>query len=89
MRFEAYSFGSIRIDGVTYEHNVIAKPSTTVGFVGAELTVDPEYGRQKSECAKAAAKMFQGIAKTKPKVKFGDPSSLSQVFSAICQLKLD
>jgi len=53
--------------------NVIAKPSTTVGFVGAELTVDPEYERQKSECAKAAAKMFKDIAQTKPKVKFGDP----------------
>ena len=23
MRFEAYSFGSIRIDGVTYEHDVV------------------------------------------------------------------
>ena len=58
--------GNVRI-------NVIAKPSTTVGFVGAELTVDPEYQRQKSECAKAAAKMFKDIAQTKPKVKFGDP----------------
>jgi len=23
MRFEAYSFGSIRIDGTTYEHDVV------------------------------------------------------------------
>ena len=23
MRFEAFSFGSIRIDGVTYEHDVV------------------------------------------------------------------
>jgi pyridoxal biosynthesis lyase PdxS len=35
--------------------------------------MDPEYERQMSECAKAAAKMFQGIAQTTPKVKFGDP----------------
>jgi hypothetical protein len=53
--------------------NVIAKPSTTVGFVGEELTVDPEYERQMAECAKAAAKMFKGIGQTKPKVKIGDP----------------
>jgi hypothetical protein len=53
--------------------NVIAKPSVTVGFLGAELTIDPEYLRQKAECAKAASKMFRGIAQTTPKVKLGDP----------------
>jgi hypothetical protein len=26
MRFEAFSFGSIRIDGVTYEHDVVIEP---------------------------------------------------------------
>jgi hypothetical protein len=27
MRFEAFSFGSIRIDGVTYEHDVVVDGS--------------------------------------------------------------
>jgi len=26
MRFEAFSFGSIRIDGTTYEHDVVIDP---------------------------------------------------------------
>jgi hypothetical protein len=54
--------------------NVIAKPSTTVGFVGAELTLDPEYQHQRAECEKAAAAMLKkaGLAKSR-KVKLGDP----------------
>jgi hypothetical protein len=47
----------------------------TVGFVGAELTVDPDYTSQKTVCEKAAAKLFENAAKKLPqgKVKFGDP----------------
>jgi hypothetical protein len=40
-------------------------------FRGCEVTVQRE--RSYVKCAKAAAKIFQGIAQTKPKVKFGDP----------------
>ena len=55
--------------------NVIATPSVQVGFVGAELTVDPDYENQREECEKAAAKMFKDLGKTQPstKVKIGDP----------------
>ena len=54
--------------------NVIADPSITIGFVGAELTVDPEYGRQRAECEKAAAEMLKkaGLGKSR-KAKIGDP----------------
>ncbi len=34
--------------------NVIATPAVTVGFVGVDLTVDPEYTRQRAECVTAA-----------------------------------
>jgi len=55
--------------------NVIARPSVTVGFVGAELTVDPDYEGQRAACEKAAATLFKDLGKTKPKgkVKIGDP----------------
>ncbi len=55
--------------------DVIATPSVQVGFVGAELTVDPDYEHQREECEKAAAKMFKDLGKTQPstKVKIGDP----------------
>jgi hypothetical protein len=53
--------------------NVIAKPAVTVGFVGAELTVDPEYHRQRVECEKAAVNLFKDHSQSKPKVKIGDP----------------
>lgn len=39
--------------------NVIAKPTFSVGFVGAKLTVDPEYQREREACIKAATKMFK------------------------------
>lgn len=54
--------------------NVIATPAFDVGFVGAELTVDPEYGRQKAECEKAAIKMFKkaNMRKFQPR-RIGDP----------------
>ena len=57
--------------------NVIAKPLLTIGFVGAELTVDPEYEHQRSECLKTAAKMFESVPQTTPKVKIGDPVEFS------------
>ncbi|MBB5319312.1 hypothetical protein [Tunturibacter empetritectus] len=57
--------------------NVIAKPSLDIGFVGAELTVDPDYEHQRSECSKAAAKMFKNISQTSAKVKIGDPVEFS------------
>ncbi|MGA7317454.1 MAG: hypothetical protein WBX22_26185 [Silvibacterium sp.] len=57
--------------------NVIAKPILTIGFVGAELTVDPDYEHQRAECEKAAAKMFKNIPNTKSKVKIGDPVEFS------------
>lgn len=53
--------------------NVIAKPTLAVGFVGAELTVDPEYHRQRVECEKAAVHLFKDHSQTKSKVKIGDP----------------
>ena len=32
MRFEDFSFGSIRIDGTTYEHDVVIDPSSAQIF---------------------------------------------------------
>ena len=60
--------GNVKID-------VIATPSVQVGFVGAELTVDPDYENQREECGKAASKLFKDLGKTQPstKVKIGDP----------------
>jgi hypothetical protein len=57
--------------------NVIAKPVLTIGFVGVELTVDPEYEHQRSECSKAAEKMFKRVPQTRPTVKIGDPVEFS------------
>lgn len=54
--------------------NVIAKPFLDIGFVGEELTLDPEYEHQRSECIKAAAKLFGKVAQEKPHLpKIGDP----------------
>jgi hypothetical protein len=54
--------------------NVIATPALTVGFVGAELTVDPEYERQRKECNKAAENMFKAANLPKSgKADLGDP----------------
>lgn len=65
--------------------NVIARPAVTVGFVGAELTVDPEYERQRTDCEKAAAKMFKDLGKTQPhgKVKIGDPVEFAGVLGHV------
>jgi hypothetical protein len=54
--------------------NVIATPSVTVGFVGAELTVDPDYAKQKDACNQALRDLFQklGVGKS-TKAKVGDP----------------
>ena len=54
--------------------NVIATPAVTVGFVGAELTVDPEYKRQRAECEHALEEMLKkaGLGKSR-KAKIGDP----------------
>jgi hypothetical protein len=57
--------------------NVIAKPILTIGFVGAELTVDSDYEHQRAECEKAAAKMFKDMPQTKATVKIGDPVEFS------------
>jgi hypothetical protein len=35
------------------------KPTFSVGFVGAMLTVEPEYQREREACIKAATKMFK------------------------------
>jgi hypothetical protein len=55
MRFESFSFGSIRIDGVTYEHDVVIdrgevskrkkKPSQQFrgGFGHTPLSTEEEY----------------------------------------------
>jgi hypothetical protein len=54
--------------------NVLCKPSLTIGFVGAELTVDPEYLQQRAACEKAARDLFKkaGLGKSQ-KAKIGDP----------------
>jgi hypothetical protein len=58
--------------------NVIASPAVTVGFVGVELTVDPEYERQRTACEQAATKMFKDLGKHQAvrKPKIGDPVEL-------------
>jgi hypothetical protein len=43
--------GNLRTD-------VIAKPSINVGFVGAKLTLDPEYQRERAACLKDVARAF-------------------------------
>jgi hypothetical protein len=54
--------------------NVIAKPALTVGFVGVELTRDPEYDRQRAECNKAAKKMLDAANRPRVgKAKLGTP----------------
>ncbi|WEK21492.1 MAG: hypothetical protein P0Y49_10120 [Candidatus Pedobacter colombiensis] len=55
--------------------NVIAKPFVQIGFVGVEISVDPEYTRQLTACIQAATKMFKDLGKTQPskKIKKGDP----------------
>jgi len=54
--------------------NVIAAPAITVGFVGAELTDDPDYIRQRDACDKALTDMLKkaGLGKSR-KAKVGDP----------------
>jgi hypothetical protein len=54
--------------------NVVATPAVTVGFVGVELTDDPEYKAQKDACSKALTDLFQklGVGKS-TKGKIGDP----------------
>ena len=39
--------------------NVIATPAISVGFVGAELTDDPDYKRQRDACNKALSDLFK------------------------------
>jgi hypothetical protein len=41
--------------------DVIAKPSIEVGFVGAKLTLDPEYERERAACLKDAARAFSRV----------------------------
>ena len=54
--------------------NVIATPAISVGFVGAELTDDPDYKRQRDACNKALSDMLKkaGLGKSQ-KAKIGDP----------------
>jgi hypothetical protein len=54
--------------------NVIATPAVTVGFVGVEVTDDPEYQKQKDACNQALRDLFQklGVGKS-TKAKIGDP----------------
>jgi hypothetical protein len=54
--------------------NVVAAPSVTVGFVGADVLLDPDYVAQRSACAKVLATMFKKANRAKSrKQKVGDP----------------
>jgi hypothetical protein len=50
----------------TMTTNVIATPQLSVGFAGADVSVDPEYMKQRVACEKAAVKMFRDLGKTTP-----------------------
>jgi hypothetical protein len=65
--------------------NVIARPAVTIGFVGVELTVDPDYEGQRAACEKAAARLFKDLGKTTPagKPKIGDPVELVGVLGDV------
>ena len=53
----------------TVTTNVVAKPQVSVGFVGVDVQVDPEYLKQRVACEKAAIKMFRDLGKTTPRGK--------------------
>ena len=54
--------------------DVVATPLITVGFVGAELTIDPDYERQRKACGQWLASRFGGTRHSPyQQPKPGDP----------------
>ena len=43
------------------KEGLVAKPKVTVGFVGAELIIDPSYEEQRRACEATARKMFDRV----------------------------
>jgi hypothetical protein len=61
MNFDVTVSCTVRDGSITgnLKTDVIAKPTIDVGFLGAKLTLDPEYERERAACLKDVARMFK------------------------------